>query len=139
MSLKKIPFSQLLFIGAFSGVIWGLLNLGLAYLFQTDQLEGPVWALLFSFSIAGAFFALFILFLAAWFTDAERQSPYLTLIRISLLVWLISVVMGGIASRYNPERYPFDWIESFLGGIKLLLLGILLGWRIKRMTSEQSG
>jgi hypothetical protein len=139
MSLKKIPFSQLFSTGVFFGMIWGLLNFGLSYLFQNDQLEGTVPGLLFSFSIAGAFFALFILFLAAWFTDAERQSPYLTLIRISLLVWLISVMMGGIASRYNPDRYHFDWTDTFLGGFKLLLLGMLLGWRIKRITQKESG
>ncbi|MBI1823943.1 MAG: hypothetical protein HY200_04645 [Nitrospirae bacterium] len=139
MPLKDMSLAELSWTGVSFGALWGLLNFGLDYLFRNDGLDGSIPLLILSFSVAGALFSLFILFLAAWFADAERQSPYLTMIRISVLIWLISVVMGGVASRYNPDRYHFDWMDHFWGGSKVLLLGFLLGWRIKRLTLKRFG
>ncbi|MFI5303312.1 MAG: hypothetical protein ACHQYP_00830 [Nitrospiria bacterium] len=136
MSLKEIPLTQLGWAGVTTGVIWGGLNLGIDLMFQSLELEGSYLSLILSFSVAGALFSLFILFLGAWFADAETRNPYSTMIKISLLVWVVSITFGGIASRYDPERYHFSMIETVWSGGKVLLLGILLGWRIKRILNK---
>lgn len=133
MSLKEIPLGQLSWIGVVSGVLWGGLNLGIDYLFQSHELEGSALELVSSFCVAGALFALLILFLGAWFADSERRNPYSTMIKISLLIWFVWIFFGGMASRYNPERYHLDLSEVLWGAGKVLLLGILLGWQIKRI------
>lgn len=137
MSLKEIPLSQLSWTGVAMGVIWGMLNLGTEFVFRSGELEGSLLSLILSFSTSGALFALLILFLAAWFADAAQRNPYSTLIKVSLLIWFVSLVFGGIASRYDPERYHFNWIETLWGGGKVLFLGILLGWRVKRLTTKR--
>ena len=138
MSLKEIPLTQLCWAGVTTGVIWGGVNLGIDLMFQSLELEGSYLSLILSFSVAGALFSLLILFLGAWFADAETRNPYSTMIKISLLVWVISITFGGIASRYDPERYHFNMIETVWSGGKVLLLGILLGWRIKRLLNKPS-
>jgi hypothetical protein len=138
MPLKEISLPQLAWTGVATGVIWGLLNLGTEYVFQGGELEGSLLSLVLSFSTAGALFALLILFLAAWFADAAQRHPYSILIKVSLLIWFVSLLFGGIASRYDPERYHFNWIETLWGGGKVLFLGILLGWRVKCLTAKQS-
>ena len=137
MSLKEISLSQLAWTGVATGVIWGVLNLGTEFFFKGSELEGTPLSLILSFLTAGALFALLILFLTAWFADAAQRHPYSTLIKVSLSVWFVSLFFGGIASRYDPERYHFNWIETLWGGGKVLFLGILLGWRVKRLTAKQ--
>jgi hypothetical protein len=137
MSLKEIPLSQLAWTGVATGMIWGMLNLGTEFVFRSSELEGSLLSLVLSFSTAGALFALLILFLAAWFADAAQRNPYSTMVKVSLLIWFVSVFFGGIASRYDPERYHFNWFETLSGGGKVLFLGILLGWQVKRLTAKQ--
>ncbi len=136
MSLKNLTLTSLSWIGVLTGICWGIFNLGLNFLFWPQALEGTFLSLFFSFIAAGALFSVFILFLALWTGHSLDEHPYFTVVRVSLLVWFVYVVLGGVMSWFNPERYHFNLDETMIGGIKVLLLGIMLGWSVGNLTKK---
>ena len=113
-----------------------MMNLGINFLLWPQELEGTFLTLFFSFITAGALLGVFILFLALWMGHPLDRHPYGTTVRVSLMVWFVYVVLGGVMSRVNPERYHFNLNETMVGGVKVLLLGIMLGWCVKNLTKK---
>ena len=123
-------------MGVLAGFCWGMMNLGINFLFWPQELEGTFLTLFFSFVTAGALFGVFILFLALWTGHSLDQHPYATTVRISLLVWFVYVFLGGLMSWVDPERYHFNLNETMIGGVKVLLLGVMLGWSVKNLSKK---
>ncbi|MHB8481649.1 MAG: hypothetical protein ACYDBV_02760 [Nitrospiria bacterium] len=136
MPLKNLTLTSLSGMGVLAGFCWGMMNLGIDFLFWPQELEGTFLTLFFSFITAGALFGVFILFLALWMGHPLDRRPYGTAVRVSLLVWFVYVVLGGVMSQVKPERYHFNLNETMIGGIKVFLLGIMLGWCVKNLTKK---
>ncbi len=133
MSLKGVSWSNVSIAGVMTGALWGMINLGTEFIFRQNVLEGTFLSLFLSFVTGGALFGVLILFSAVWIGYPLDRHPYFSGVKSSFILWLISVVLGGIFSWFNPERYHFNVSEILFGGARVILLGLMLGWSVKRL------